>query len=146
MKLRRSIVIKATRENIWPFLVDPEKIIKWCTPVNVIRHTSPQHSGLRTAFYFEEKAVGRIMKLQFVVTEWVLNRSVAFKMTSGNVVKSYEQRYTIESVPSGSCCTCYEEVTLPYGILGKFAGLFRKFTSNKLLDRMLLNLKYAVEA
>ena len=87
-----------------------------------------------------------MMKLNFIVTEWVLHRSVAFKMTSGNVVKSYEQRYTIETVPSGSRCTCFEDVTLPYGILGKFAGLFRRFTSNGLLDNMLLNLKFAVEA
>ncbi|MFC1847260.1 SRPBCC family protein [Chloroflexota bacterium] len=146
MKLRRSIVIKATGEEIWPFLVEPEKIIKWCTPINVIRYTSKQRSGLQTTFYFEEKAVGRMMKLHFIVTEWVLNRSVAFKMTSGNVVNSYNQRYTIETIPSGSRCTCFEEVTLPYGILGSFAGLFRRFTSNRLLDRMLLNLKYVVEA
>lgn len=145
MKLRRSIDIKATGEKIWPFLVEPEKIIKWCTPINVIRHTSKQRSGLGTTFYFEEKAISRMMKLHFIVTEWVLNRSVAFKMTSGNVVKSYNQRYTIEPIPSGSRCTCFEEVILPYGILGKFAGIFRKFTSNRLLDRMLLNLKYAVE-
>jgi len=100
MKLRRSIIIKATGEKIWPFLVEPEKIIKWCTPINIIRLTSQQSSGLRTTFYFEERAVGRLMKLHFIVTEWVLNRSVAFKMTSGNVVKGYEQRYTIEDIPS----------------------------------------------
>ena len=145
MKLCRSIVIEATGEKIWPFLVDPEKIIKWCTPINVIRLTSQQRSGLGTTFYFEEKAVRRMMKLHFVVTEWVLNRSVAFKMTSGNVVKGYEQRYTIEAIPFGSRCTCFEEVTLPFGILGKFMGLFRKFTSIGLLDSMLLNLKYVVE-
>jgi len=146
MKLCRSIIIKATGEKIWPFLVDPEKIIKWCTPINIIRPTSQQNSGLRATFYFEEKTGGRMMKLHFIVTEWVLHRSVAFKMTSGNVVKSYEQRYTIETVPSGSRCTCFEDVTLPYGILGRFAGLFRRFTSNGLLDNMLLNLKDAVEA
>jgi len=145
MKLRRSIVIEATGEKIWPFLVDPEKIIKWCTPINVIRLTSQGRSGLGTTFYFEEKAVGRMMKLHFVVTEWILNRSVAFKMTSGNVVRSYEQRYTIEAIPFGSRCTCFEEVTLPYGIFGKFAELSRRFTSNGLLDRMLLNLKNVVE-
>jgi hypothetical protein len=145
VKLCRSIVIKATGEEIWPFLVEPERIAKWCTPIDVIRYTSQQHSGLGTTFYFEERAIGRVMKLHFVVTEWVLNRSVAFSMTSGNVVKSYEQRYTIEAIPSGSRCTCSEEVTLPYGILGKFVGIFRNFTYNNLLDRMLLNLKYAVE-
>ena len=145
MKLRRSIVIKATGEKIWPFLVEPEKIIKWCTPINVIKHTSQQRTGLGTTFYFEEKAVGRMMKLHFVVTEWILNRSVAFEMTSGNVVKSYKQRYTIETIPSGSCCTCFEEVTLPYGVLGILAGQYQRFTSKGLLDRMLLNLKNVVE-
>ena len=145
MKLCRSIVIAATGEKIWPFLVEPEKIIKWCTPINIIRLTSQQRVGLGTTFYFEEKAVGRMMKLHFVVTEWVLNQSVAFKMTSGNLVKRYEQRYTIEDIPSGSRCTCFEEVTLPYGVLGILAGQYRRFTSKGLLDRMLLNLKNVVE-
>jgi len=85
------------------------------------------------------------MQLHFVVTEWISNRSVAFEMTSGNVVKGYNQRYTIEDTPSGSLLTCSEEVTLPFGFLGKCAGLFRRFTSNRLLDGMLLNLKYVVE-
>jgi len=146
MKLRRSITIRAAGDKIWPFLVEPEQIMKWCTPVSIIRHTGTQRGGLRTPFYFEERAAGRVMKLHFIVTEWDLYRSVAFKMTSGNFVKSYGQRYTIETVLSGSRCTCYEDVTLPYGILGKFAGLFRRITSNRLLDNMLLNLKKAAEA
>ncbi len=146
MRLCRSIEIKATGEKIWPFLVDPEKIINWCTPINIIRFTSQQRIGLGTTFYFEEKAVGRVMKLHFVVTEWVLNQSVTFKMTSGNFVKSYEQKYTIEAIPSGSLCTCSEQVTLPFGIMGKFAAIFRRSTSNHLLDKMLINLKNMVEA
>jgi len=146
MKLQRSIEIKASGEEIWPFLVEPEKIMKWCTPIKVIRYSSQQQIGIGTTFYFEENAVGQLMRIQCVVTEWILNRSVAFTMTSGNVVKSYNQRYTIEHIPSGSLLTCFEEVTLPFGILGKFAGLFRRFTSNRLLDGMLLNLKITVES
>ncbi|MBN2075242.1 MAG: SRPBCC family protein [Dehalococcoidales bacterium] len=145
MKLQRSLDIKATAEKIWPFLVEPENIVKWCTPINTIRYTGLQRGGLQTTFYFEEKAVGQIMKLHFVVTEWVPNRSVAFKLTSGNLVKSYTQRYTIETIPSGSCITCFEEVTLPFGFIGKFAGLIRKITSNRLLEKMLSNLKHEVE-
>lgn len=145
MKLQRSIEIKATAEKIWPFLVEPENIMKWCTPIKTIRYTGRQRGGLRTTFYFEEKAVGRKMKLHFIVTEWVPNRSVAFQLTSGNLVKSYTQRYTIEPVQSGSRITCFEEVTLPFGFIGKAAGLIRRFTSNRLLEKMLSNLKYIVE-
>lgn len=145
MKLQRSIEIKATPEKIWPFLVEPENIMKWCSPISTIRYTGLQRGGLQTTFYFEEKALGQIMKLYFIVTEWVPNRSVAFQMTSGNLVKSYDQRYTIETIPSGSRITIFEEVTLPFGFIGRFAGLIRRFTSNRLLEKMLLNLKHAAE-
>ncbi len=84
--------------------------------------------------------------MEFVVTEWVTNESVAFKMTSGNIVKGYEQRYTIRHIPSGSHFTCFEDVKLPYGILGKAAGFFRRFTSEGRLETMLGKLKVLAEA
>jgi hypothetical protein len=145
IKLQRSIIINAPGEKIWPFLVEPQRIIQWCSPVKVIRLTGPQSAGLGTTFYFEEKACGMMMKLNFTVTEWVLHSSVAFKLTAGNLVNSYSQRYTIVATPSGSCCTCFEEVSLPFGILGTIAGRVRKFTSIHLLDTMLLNLKNTAE-
>ena len=146
MKIRRSIVILAKADKIWPLLVDPAKILQWCTPIRTIRHTSEQRSGEGTRFYFEEEAGGRLLKLDLVVTEWSVNRSVAFRMTAGNFVKRYEQRYTIEPTPSGSLITIIEEVGLPYGVLGQVAGLFRRSVSEALLERMLLMLKGLAEA
>jgi hypothetical protein len=146
MKIHRSIEIAAPGMKIWPFLVEPEKILKWCLPAKKFDRTSEQNGGLGTTFYFEERAVGRLMKLHFVVTEWVVNERVAFKMTAGNFVRSYEQRYTIETTSSGSRCTCYEDVKLPYGILGQFALLFRRHFSEGLLDVMLGRLKILAEA
>ncbi|MDO8567894.1 MAG: SRPBCC family protein [Dehalococcoidales bacterium] len=145
MRIHRSIEIAALAERIWPLLVEPEQILKWCLSIKEIRHTSGQHGGLSTSFYFEEKAVGQLMKLNFVVTEWVVNKKVAFRMTSGNLVKGYQQRYVIEAIPSGSRVTCFEEVKLPYGILGKAAGLFRRFVSGAHLEAMLANLKALAE-
>ncbi len=146
MKIQKSIEIAAVAEKIWPFLVEPANIMKWCSTVKRILHTSEQRGGLRTPFYFEERAVGRLMKLHFVVTEWIVNRSVAFKMTSGNLVRGYEQRYTLEPTPTGIRFTCFENVTLPFGILGKFVELFRRPISEAHLERMLVKLKSLVEA
>ena len=87
-----------------------------------------------------------MMKLNFIVTEWVINRIVSFKMISGNLVKGYEQRYTLETVPVGVKVTCFENVTLPFGILGKFAELFRRAVSKGHLERMLAELKILAEA
>ena len=146
MKLQKSIAIAAAPEKIWPLLVEPEGIKQWCGPVQRIFYTSEQHGGMGTPFYFEERAVGRLMKLHFVVTEWVVNRSVAYKMTSGNLVKGYEQRYTLESAPTGIRVTCFENVILPFGLLGKFIELFRRPVSEAHLEGMLVNLKSLAEA
>lgn len=146
MKIHRSIGITAAGDKIWPFLVEPEEILKWCHTLKNFRRTSEQRSGSETSFYFEEKAVGLLLKLNFVVTEWVLNERVAFKMTSGNFVKGYEQRYKIEATSSGSRVTCFEDVRLPYGMLGKIIGLFRRSTSETHLERMLTKLKSMAES
>jgi hypothetical protein len=145
LNIHKTIKIAAPGAKIWPFLVEPRNILKWC-PVETVRFTSLQQSGLNTPFYFEEMAIGRIFKMNFIVTEWVLNESVAFKMTSGNIVKGYEQRYTIQSTPSGSQFTCFEDVKMPYGVIGRVAGLLRRFVSEGRLARMLDNLKILVEA
>jgi hypothetical protein len=145
MRIHKSIKIAAPAIKIWPLLVEPQNISRWC-PVETIRHTSEQRGGLNTPFYFEERVIGRLLMMNFVVTEWVENKSVAFKMTSGNIVKGYEQRYTIQPIPSGIQFTCFEDVKLPFGILGKVAGLLRRFTSEGRLETMLGKLKVLAEA
>jgi hypothetical protein len=141
MRIQKSIEIKAVATKIWPLLAEPANIAKWCRPAKNMRRTNTQNSGLGSTFYFEERAVGRVMKLNFVVTEWVENHSVAFKMTSGNLVKGYEQRYTLEKTPHGICVTCFEKVKLPFGILGKCFELVRRPFSEGHLVRMLAELK-----
>ena len=145
MKIQKTIQIAAPANKIWPFLIEPQNVMRWC-PVETIRYTSEQRSGLKTPFYFEELAVGQLFKMNFVVTEWVENESVAFKMTCGNIVKGYEQRYTIQSIPSGSQFTCFEDVKMPYGVLGSVAGLCRRSVSEGRLERMLGKLKVLAEA
>ena len=145
MRINRSINIAAPANKIWPLLVEPQNILRWC-PVETVRRTSEQLGGLNTPFYFEERAIGQLFMMNFVVTEWVVNESVAFKMTSGNIVKGYEQRYTIQSIPSGSQFTCFEDVKMPYGVLGRVAGLLRRLVSEGRLERMLSELKVLAEA
>ena len=145
MRIRRSIVIEAPADRIWTMLVDPAQILKWCAFVRTIRQTGEERSGPGTAFYFEEDAGGRLLKLDLVVTEWELNRKVAFKMTAGNFVKGYEQRYTIDSVHFGSLVTITEDVRLPYGIFGRMAGVFRRPISEARLEHMLDRLKDLAE-
>ena len=146
MKAQRSIHIAAAPGKIWPLLIEPENIKKWCQPVIRILRTSEQRSGLGTTFYFEERAAGQLLKLNFIVTEWAENRRVTFKLTSGNLVKGYEQQYILEPTRTGIHITCIEDVIMPFGILGKFAGLFRAPVTAAHLERNLAGIKLLGEA
>jgi hypothetical protein len=145
MKIQRSISIDAPAERIWPLLVEPESIMKWCSFAKKVRYTSKRNCGLGTTFYFEERAAGMLMKLHFIVDEWTLRKSVSFKMTSGNFVKGYQQRYTLKPTSKGIHLTVFENIKLPYGILGRLVGVFRQSRSNSHLDNMLMQLKMASE-
>lgn len=66
MKVQRSIEIAVPKEKLWPFLTEPEKIMKWYDTMNRFEYTGQQRSGIGTPFYFEEKAnsnvhIGRVL-------------------------------------------------------------------------------------
>ncbi len=145
MKVQRSIDIVAPPEKIWPFLVKPGRIIKWCITFKKFEYTSERRSGVGTTFYVEEKAGGPLMKLKFEVTEWVENERLAFKMTSGTGVKSYEQRWGVSATQSGSIFTFMEQIELPLGFIGKLIGRFVQRSSEAHVKQMLAKLKNSAE-
>ncbi len=145
MKIQKSIEIAAPPEKIWPFLVEPEKILKWCHTFKKFEYAGEKRSGVGIPVYIEEKAGGPLMKLNFVVTEWAENKSFALNLTSGTSVKKYEIRSSIEPVTSGSRFTFMEDFKLPWGILGKFIELIGKSTSEKHTKEMLASLKSLAE-
>jgi uncharacterized protein YndB with AHSA1/START domain len=146
MKVHKSIEIAEPPEKIWSFLVEPDKIMQWCITFKKFEYTGEQHSGVGATFYLEEKAGGPLMKLNFKITEWIKNERVAFSMISGNFVKGYDQSWTIEATPSGSIFTFAEEVTLPYGVIGKMMGLVGQRGSEATVEKMLPKLKSLAEA
>jgi len=147
MRVQRSIEIAVPPEKIWPFLVEPEKILKWCITFQKFEYSGDQRSGAGTTLYIEEKAGPMpLMKLNFAVTEWAENEKIAFSMTSGTGVKGYEQRWLVETIPSGSRFTFTENVKLPFGIIGKLIGVVGQRSSEATVGKMLPILKSLAEA
>ena len=146
MKVQRSIEIATPPGKIWPFLVLPSNILKWVTTFQKCEFSSQQHGGVGTTLYVEEKTGGPFMKINFVVTEWMENQKLAFKMTSGNFIKGYEQQWMLEAIPSGSRFNFIEDVIMPWGILGRLIGLLGRSSSEKHVKEALNNLKSLAEA
>ncbi len=146
MKIDRSIEIEAPPEKIWPFLVEPEKILKWFNLLQKFEYTGDKRGGVGTTFYYEEKSCGQLLKLHYVVTEWVENKKLAFGVTSGSLKKD-DQVWSIEATPSDSRFTMFEDLEMPMGIIGKIIGaLICPMIIVTNMGKILANLKSLAEA
>ena len=147
MKVQGSTEIAVPPEKVWPFLVEPEKILKWCITFQKFEYTGEQRSGVGTPLYIEEKVSPMpLMKLNFKVTEWVENERLAFSLTSGNLTKGYDQSWTLEATPLGSSFTFKEDFKMPFGVIGKLMGAAGKSGSEAHVREMLAKLKSLAEA
>ena len=147
MRIERSVEIAAPPEKIWPFLVEPDKIMQWFTLLKKFEYTSKQRSGAGTTFYYEEKNGPMLMKLGYEVTEWVENERFAFRMTSGPAsTRRDDQVWAIEATSSGSRFTCTEDFEMPWGVLGRMLAALMGGMIGKRIQEILVNLKRIVEA
>ena len=144
MKVQRSIEIAAPPDKIWPFLVEPERIMKWFTLLQKFEYTGKQCSGVGTTFYYEEKSGMMLMKLHFKVTEWVENKRLAFVLTSG-MLKKDDQIWELKATPAGSRFTMIEEVEMPWGVIGKMMDGMVGKSVGKHMEEITGNLKTLVE-
>ena len=146
MEVHKSIDINAPPAKIWPFFVEPEKVLQWYSTFKRFEYTSDQRSGLGTPIYVEEQAGGPLMKMHFESVEWKENEKLALRMVSGSGVKAYKQSWLLEPIPSGSRFTFIEEIELPYGIIGKFIGLIGQRMSEATVSKIQQKLKTLAEA
>ena len=146
MKVQRSVEIAAPPEKIWPFLIEPEKIVKWFNLLQKFEYTGDKRRGVGATFYYEEKSGGQLMKLNYKVTEWIENKKLTFGVTSGSLKKD-DQVWSIEAVPSGSKFTMFEDLEMPTGIIGRVIGAtFGGKMIGGNIEKILANLKRLAEA
>ena len=141
MKVEKSIEISVTPEKIWPFLVEPEKILMWFDSFKKCEYAKERHTGAGTAYYVEEKVPGPLRKINFKVTKWNENENLTLEMTSGKNVNSYEIRWNLKATKTGTAFHFVEEIGMPFGIIGKILGVLGQKTADRMVEGMLMKLK-----
>lgn len=141
MKVEKSIEIQATPDKIWPFLIEPEKILMWFDSFKKCEYTNDKHSGVGTAYYVEEKVPGPLRKINFKVKNWNENETLILEMTSGKNVNSYEIQWNLKPTQSGTTFHFIEEIGMPFGVIGKILGVLGQNTADKMVEGMLMKLK-----
>ena len=148
MIIENFIHINESKEKIWPYMTDPQKILQWCITFNKFEYTSEQREGIGTTFYVEEKAAGPmpVSKLDFKLTEWIQNEVISFSKISEGGPPKYIQEWKIAQENSGSKFTFKEEIIMPYGFVGRIIESFAKGMSESSVEKMLFQLKNYVES
>jgi uncharacterized protein YndB with AHSA1/START domain len=146
MKAEGTIVINASPEKVWPYLVEPEKVLLWSSTYQKYEYAGDQHDGAGTRYYLEEKAGGPLMKINFEAMEWEENKALTLRMVSGEGVKAYQQTYRLEKLEQGCQLAFMEEVELPMGFIGKIIGSLAEGMSKATIKEIQLKLKALVEA
>lgn len=141
MKVEKSIEISATPDKIWPFLVEPDKILMWFDSFKKCEYIGDKHTGSETTYYVEEKVPGPLRKIDFEVKNWNENENLILEMTSGKNVNSYEIRWNLEATQSGTTFHFVEEIGMPFGVIGKILGVLGQGTADKMVEGMLMKLK-----
>ena len=145
MKVGQSIEIYAPPEKVWPFLIEPDKVLQWCITFKKFEYKGDQKSGQGTPLYIEEQAGGKLTKMDFVVSEWQENAKLTIQMVSGASYKSYIQHFLLEPLPSGCQFTFMEEIIFPYGVIGRLIGFAAQSMSAATVNKMLVKLKTLAE-
>jgi uncharacterized protein YndB with AHSA1/START domain len=145
MRVQKSIEVNVPIDIVWPYFVEPEKIMQWCITFKRFEYTSNQHSGVGTPVYIEEQAGGPLMKMKFEIAEWKENEAVTLRMVSGPMMKSYEQFWKLETTPSGSRINFREDIEFSLGVFGKLLDSIEGRASVGTIDKMLVKLKSLLE-
>jgi uncharacterized protein YndB with AHSA1/START domain len=146
MSVQKSIEITAPPKRIWPFFVEPEKVLQWYSTFREFEYTNNQRSGVGIPFYIEEQAGGPLMKIHSEAIEWEENEKLPLRMVSGSGVKSYKQVWSLETTSSGSRFTFMKEIEVPFGIISKIISLIAQRMSEATFSKIQLKLKALAEA
>ena len=145
MRVEKSIDIESTPEKVWSFIVEPKRIMKWCFTLENFEYTSKSNEGVGAEFRYIEKGKTRNITVQCIVTEWVRNKKISFKMTEGIGLRKYEESWIIDEIPSGIRFRFIQNSELPYGIIGKLMVPISRKRAEATVQKMLIKLKSEVE-
>lgn len=141
-RVEHTIEINRPVEEVFAFLEKPENMPLWANSVVEATQTSSGPVAQGTTCHIVNRAMGRRMDMNFVVTEYERNSIYASKTTSGPF--PMQMRYTVETVDGGTKLNVVSEVDLS-GFMG-LAGPIVKRMAQKQVEGDHANLKALLES
>ena len=157
MHIHMYVDIEAPPGRVWPYLVEPHKIMQWYTALKKFEFTNGA-AGPDSTFYWEEKVGGKVYETHFKTTEWVEDRVFGYEMTSGNSFKVREERWEVSQTPTGCRFSWYHHAhtlglmvylhdvsKFRFGPLGKIMGWLFERLARRMSKKILSDLRRLAE-
>lgn len=73
-----SIHLSADPETVWPFLVEPTKLLQWLTEMHKFEWLEQGSLGVGSRYYVDKELRGQVRRYDSVVTRWEENRCFGY--------------------------------------------------------------------
>ena len=100
-KVNESVWLNARPEEVWPFIVEPERLMQWRTDIRRFEILDEEPAGVGTRFYIEKEVNKEMRRFDCVIERLDENRRFAFTGESPGFA-SVQAGYEI--APEGEGC------------------------------------------
>ncbi|MEA1993707.1 MAG: SRPBCC family protein [Euryarchaeota archaeon] len=143
--VERSTDIAASPEEVWKWIVEPEKILRWNEAIKKCEIIEEKEDKIGTVYSMDQEIHDKINTYKFIILEWTENERVVFGIKSEEGDVRAKRSYTLRPTERG-CRVILEEDLELKGLIGRILGaLFAKKKLIKYREYMLMDLKEVVE-
>jgi uncharacterized protein YndB with AHSA1/START domain len=142
-KIEESVWLNARPAEVWPYLVEPEKLMQWLTEMHTFEWLGEGPIGVGSRYHVDKEIRGQVRRYDSEVTGWEENRLFAFTSEAPGFSRL---EGVWEIVPEGEGCrfTMREQINVQN--INPFVDRFVQQSAAQAVRGFLAQLKCLVES
>jgi uncharacterized protein YndB with AHSA1/START domain len=141
-EVRGSVWLDASPESVWPYLVEPDKLIQWLTEMRHVEWLDEGPIGVGSRYYVNKEVRGQVRRYDTQVTRLEENRIYGF-VSEASGFSHVDGVW--ELVPEDSGCRFEMRETITLAKPNPVANWFVKWGASRAIREFQAQLKCLVE-
>lgn len=108
-KINESVWLNAKPEEVWPYIVEPDKKLRWLTEIHEQEWLDEGPVGVGTRFYVQKEIRGQVRRYDCAIERLEENRLFAFKCEAPGF-SHLQAEWTLAPEGEGCRFTMQEEI------------------------------------
>lgn len=141
-QVKESVWLNARPEEVWPFLVEPDKLTQWLTEMHRVEWLDEGPIGIGSRYYVDKEVRGQVHRYNTEVIRWEKNKVYGF---TSEVLGFSRVDGVWEITPQNDGCQFEMRETITLANPNPVADWFVKRSATKAIQGFLAQLKRLVE-